>query len=77
MLANLARNPWAFRHFSLSLRDDFDIAKNAIGKNAGLRYLSERLRDNEELVRYSMKQCNSDFQYASERLRQDKALVLH
>ena len=76
-------------YLSVELRDDFEIAMVAMQVESDFNFtgegwddvesplslLSDRLRDNREVVMAAVRQCGSQLESASERLRDDRDIV--
>lgn len=73
------RRPYDFDKFPEAFRDDWEIASAAVsaeGYGHYLKYCSERLRDDPELVLAALTHAPGSLQYAGERLRHDRDFLL-
>lgn len=80
MLIFVKKVPVIFEHLNVTLRDDPDIAKEAVSRSVwNVPHASERLRDDPKIIEAAVNNHYNAFEYASERLRDDpdfvKALV--
>lgn len=59
------------------MRDDYEIVMIAVQNGYVLSYVSDRLRDNEEIVKMSACECYLNLEHASERLKSDYNFVMN
>ena len=64
------------RYFHSLFCDEFDVIIYILSKGHGLECASERLRDNEQIVRHAVKQNPKSLHYASQRLNCDPKFIL-
>lgn len=72
------KKPITLMKTSFRSRDDLGVvlAGMKVGGGLAIRYASERLRDDRELVMAAVSQHHEALKYASERLRDDRELIL-
>lgn len=71
-------NGYAIKFASKKWQDDVNLAMKVVVNNHtnNLQYLSDRLKDNREVVIAAVTCLGTNFQYASERLRDDDEIVM-